>query len=358
MRALFVSWPCSLDPSNPAAIGLRTLSHWLADAGHEVTALSGGTLGGPIDFTEELRRVGVTGAGRFRPGSRSLVMYSDRKVKGNLICTVTDGASVEATDIRTFVSHGQRLIRDFRPHLLVYAGGERGVAEVVRLGRNGSCRILATAWEFGWENRETFMHAHQVVSISKFLARHYKDRIGLNSLGFPPPISGVEKAPLGKTVLVTQTRPEFGLPAVLAMLSNGERVRVEGWKHEWPDADGADFIAPSTDRGGAYEDVGAVLSISVDASGLAGAESVLRGIPIVADSNSPIEETSGGYGRFLSDPAQNGEAWAAAVRETMINPPDREEATKIALKLYAPEVQRQAYVSLFERVQAASLLTA
>lgn len=353
-----MSWPCSLDPSNPTAKGLRTLSHWLAEAGHEVTSLSGGVLGGPIDFSEELRSVGVTGAGRFRSGSRSLVMYSDRQVKGNLICTVAHNNSVEATDIRTFVSHGQRLIRDFRPQLVVYAGGERGVSEVVRLARNCSCRVLATAWEFGWENRDAFIHAHQVVCISKFLSNHYRNRIGLSSLGYPPPVSSVRESPLGKTVLVLQTPPEFGRPAVEALLRLGIPVRIEGWDRDWPDLSGAEFTPPTHDRTEKFKDVGAVLSISVDASGSVGAEAVMRGVPIVADQNGPIQETSGEFGSFVAEPSDNGEAWAMATLEMLNNPPSPEKAKTTSLKLYAAEVQRQAYVSLMERVQSTALLTA
>ena len=128
------------------------------------------------------------------------------------------------------------------------------------------------------------------------------------------------------------------------MLAKGEKVRIEGWKQEWPDTENAEFRPPTHDRSTLYQDVGAVFSISVDASGYAGAEAVMRGIPIITDTNSPIEETSGGFGRFVGAPAHNGQAWADAVRESLINPPDREDASKIALKLYAPEVQRQAYI--------------
>lgn len=359
MRVLFLSWPAVFDASNAAARSLRTLAHWMADAGHEVTMLSGGTFRAPNDLGEELRPFGIVGAGRYRSGSRSLVTFNDGSVKTLFVCTMATEDKVEATDIRTYVSHGQRLVRDLRPQLVVYMGGERGVREVARLARNSSSRILGTAWEFGWESREAFESAHQVVCGSQFLSNHYRARIGLQSLGYPPPVpfNAVVPSADRPVVLVTQTRPEFGAAAVTALRDRGFRgaIRVEGRERAWAaflDPADIEFVQPPRDRARLWQDVAVALTVSVEAAGTPGAEAVLNRVPVVADQAGPNEETSGGFGRFLAAPPEQGEEWAQAVMALLESPPDAAEADAIAHKLYAPEIQRNAYVRLMERVQA------
>ncbi len=332
----------------------------MAEAGHDVTMLSGGIFRHPVDLGDHLRPFGVVGSGRYRSGSRSLVMFNDRGVKVNFVCTMAHEDLVEATDVRTFVSHGQRLVRDFRPQLTVHMGAQRGVTEVVRLARNSSSRVLATAWEFGWETRQAFELAHQVVCSTKFLANHYQQRIGLKSVGFPPPTSSDSIAETGvrSTLLVTETIPVMGAPTLVALRDQGftAPIRIEGRPADWnttevPKLPDIEIEVATTRRSDLWQGVKTALSISVEAGGAAGAEAVLNHVPLVADATGPNEESSGGFGRFLHTASENGAAWAEAVTDVWNHPIDEAEAETLALKLYAPEIQRSAYVRLLERTQ-------
>ncbi len=335
------------------------LARWLAEEGHEVTVLSGGILTPHALLSDELKSFGVMGAGRYQSGSRTLVTFRDGGAKVNLVCTRASNEKIEATDIRTFVSHGQRLVRDLRPQLTVYMGGERGIMEVARLARNSSSRVLGTAWEFGWENRSAFEHAHRVLCGSKFLSQHYQRSIGLQSVAFPPPVEAPSEVPSSEEakVLVLDTRPEHGMAAVAALRDQGfaGSLVIEGHESDWDLTEsqsplGTEFRRPSRNRHAVWQGTRVALSISVEGSGRAGAEALVHGVSIVADKNGPVEETSAGFGRFMDLAPEEGDAWAEAVLDSLRQPIDRDQARQEAMRLYAPAVQRDAYLRLMHAV--------
>lgn len=286
-----------------------------------------------------------------------MVTFKDGTVKAQMVCTAATPDTIEATDIRTFVSHGQRLIRDHRPQLTLYHGGERATLEVARLARNSSSKVVATAWEFGWESRTAFELAHLVVAGSKYLANHYGQRIGLKALGYPPPVDFPPPAapPSGTTALITETLPEHAAPVLLALKERGFSggIRLEGSNNLWErflpaGVEQYQFVAPSEGRRALWNGVRVGVAISVEGSGRAGAEALCHGVPLIADKNSPNEETSSGYGRFLEASPENGVAWADAVASVLLDKPDFEKSQRDAARLYAPEIQRSGYLRLLE----------
>jgi glycosyltransferase involved in cell wall biosynthesis len=80
------------------------------------------------------------------------------------------------------------VLREFRPNLVLTYGAHPVLIGALHAARLRGAATVRTVRAYGYEKRAWFDHADRVLTNSKHVARHYRERIGLNSTALPSPI--------------------------------------------------------------------------------------------------------------------------------------------------------------------------
>jgi len=228
VRVLFLSQHAWTNPADESARSFRRFGKWLAQAGHEVTVLCGGTFPHQVDanLEFELRLLSVIGAGRFQVGSRSLVMFKDGEIRGNLVCTSWTAAD-DVTDRRTLANHGQRIIRDLRPQLVVVSGHSPSLQEIVRVVHGSKIPILLMLWNENLPPMTYLKMATRVLAAGPKLGDRIAKSGGQKLLAFPPPVVGGFLPSEGKEIVLVRPSEQM-VDIAERFLAKGHQVRVAG----------------------------------------------------------------------------------------------------------------------------------
>lgn len=228
MRVLFLCQNAWTNPADETARSFRQFGKWLAEAGHDVSCLCGGTFPHLIEanLEFELRLLSVIGAGRYQVGSRSLVMFKDGAIRGSLVCTSWTAAN-DVTDRRTLVNHGQRIIRDLRPQLVVVSGHSPALQEIIRMVHGARIPVLTMLWTDHLPPADYLKMASRVIAAGPKLGEQISKGGGPKLLAFPPPVVGGFALSEGTDVVLL--RPTEAMVDIAEQLLGGNiAVKVAG----------------------------------------------------------------------------------------------------------------------------------
>lgn len=121
-------------------------------------------------------------------GLRPTVSFHHRGVDVTAIETVhANAATPDPVGHASFRAAVARALRD-KPDLMIAYGGDPIVHQALRQARAQGTRTVFSLRAWGYEDRRWFTHADRVLTPSLYLARGYRDRIGLYADGIPSPL--------------------------------------------------------------------------------------------------------------------------------------------------------------------------
>lgn len=199
MRIVLAIDTVHTDPRSGAAHSMRTLMEWLRDAGHECRVLCSGRFDGiDQDVEQHLARLGVPVTrlppGRATGGShRPAVRFELHGVPVTMVLTRNrDPLKPDRAELAQYLRAFDALAERFRPDLVLTYGGGAIVQETLKRAHARGALTVYSLRNYGYEHRWMFDHADHVLTCSPYLARHYKDRIGLRATGIPSPVTWSE----------------------------------------------------------------------------------------------------------------------------------------------------------------------
>jgi len=350
------------DPSSGAARSARTAAEFARQSGFDVrsiatTATERGQKTGAAPY---LKSMGLDPRSSRVPGSIFRTLdYTHNGIHYSVLDTGTLQAhNWQKTHGRQFDKMFDYELQTFEPHIVLTYGGLPGDVARIRRARMKHCRIAFCLYNLGYFSSGHLLgELDAVITPSEFLAKKYRDAIGLNSTPLPDPIDPEDViAPERDPIFVTMVNPsiEKGLfffarlaeelgkrepkIAVLAIESRGTAGMVVGAGA----AGGFDLrrhasimIAGSVPKPrDIYTNTRVLLAPSVieEASGRVVSEALVNGVvPIVSDRGG-LAEMCRGAGFVLPLPAdltlatrkpptaEAVEPWVEVIRKLAFDP--------------------------------------
>ncbi len=337
MRILLANTNCITDPTAGAMRSLRTIIHWLAEAGHKCHVLTTSFFGSPVPFTieEHLGDLGVSPASGPIGGQTlrapPVVHYDTQGVPITLLLTEpgTDTYADRAYTNR-YRELFDALLDDFDPDLLIAAEGQPAIRLALAAARKRGVTTVFNLRTDGYYDPSHFESVDHVLTCSRFLTELYRQKIGLTSTAIEPPIPWSEVlAPkeLRRFVTFVHPAPHKGLfPfARLADMLGSKRPDIPilviqsgcsaGALNTFPDIDFSQYphivAAPAVDYPADYFALTRLLlvpSVWVEGFGRVAAEAMINGVPPLVSDRGALSEVvggdyaAGGAGRVLPLP--------------------------------------------------------
>jgi len=401
VRILLAVHNAYTDSESGAAHSIRILMKWLAEAGHECQVLATARFDArPPDIDEHLAGLGVEL--RRRPPSPAFVR-SVRKPANLVVGRPTVHFTLAAVPVTMLLTrHNEarhpdqfesaqflylldRMLKQFRPDLLVTYGSHPVLHESLRRARARGVTTVFTLRNHGYEDRRFFEHVDHVFTTSPYLSDLYRQKMGLISTGIPSPIDWSEVlAPVDSRTFVTYVNPSVhkgaGVFARLADMLGTARPDIPilvvqsassaGGLNAIPGIDFAKYphimAAPPLPRPADFLALTKLLlvpSLFPDPFGRVAAEAMINGIPPLVSNRGGLPQTVAGAGRVLPVPDRLSEKslevpdaneigmWFDAVCELWDDSEKyaaaSRQARETAERLYSEPVQRQRYLDYF-----------
>lgn len=382
------------DASSGAARTAQTACEMAFEAGFEVhavatTATERGIKSDPLEY---LRGQGIDVA--VKPASSSS-FREFRFTQRGIHCTLLDTGRFpvigwEATHGRRFDHLFDEELASFAPDILFTYGGMDGDLRRHRRAHLAGCRVAFCVFNMAYMMPSFFDHIDAVLTPSEFMARRYREAIGIESTPLPTPVDFDDVvAPERDPIFVTMVNPsvEKGLfffarlaeeigtrhpnIALLAIESRGTAGMVahagllggfDLTRHENV------MIAPPVPKPRDIFTATRVLlvpSVWEEPSGRVVAEALVNGVPVLMSDRGGLAESAGGAGFVLPLPAdltvqsqrpvaaEAVEPWLdvivkLAFDETFYN--DAVARTREAARMYERKTLAARYVDFFRGV--------
>ena len=299
----------------------------------------------------------------------------------------TPRLTVDQIESAHWSAHLETLLDEWPPDLLYTYGASPLNQEALRRARQRGIRTLVSLHNRGFEHPAWFEDAEDVVTTSPFLTRHYRERIGLESVPIESPIEWADvQAPEGHRAFVTfvnplatkgaavfariadilsQERPDIPLLVVpsVAGPSGVQAFRIDLTRY--PDI----MVTPPVTRPKDFFELTRILlvpSVIAEAFGRVAAEAMINGIPALVSNRGGLPETveEGGFVIPVPDDVteQTREAPAAEVVrpwvDTICRLWDDEDAyarariaaRAVADRKYSEASQKARYADLLDRI--------
>jgi glycosyltransferase involved in cell wall biosynthesis len=371
-----------------AARSVRTIMQWLAGDGHVCRALSAawfeatpGAAMGP-----HLAQLGITPHRRAVTGGREVLDYTLAGVAVTALGTRERAPNgPDRAEARQYFMLFQDILREFRPDLVLTYGNHPVLIGALHDARAAGATTVRTVRAYGYEHRAWFDDADRVLTNSEYVARHYRERIGLRSAALPSPILWSEVlGPENTRRFLTLVNPSLhkgaALFARLADMLGRARADIpilivqSGVAAARLDAaDGPDLTRypqivvspPLPDTRDLYGLTRLLLVPSVfhEPFGRVAAEAMINGIPTLVSDRGALPETVGDGGIVLPVPewmapgsrripeAKEVEPWFEAVTRLWDDPAEYQRvataARATAHRLYDETDLRRRHAAFF-----------
>lgn len=393
-RILLVLPQLPQDPSSGAARTAQTAVEMALESGFEVRALATtaterATHSDPVAY---LRSLGIEP--EIRPasskGAREL-RFRQRGIPYTLLDTGRFGLMQwEKTHGRQFDRLFDEALETYDPDIIFTYGGLPGDIRRLRRARQKDIRVAFCVFNMGYLHREFFLEVDAVTTPGEFMAKRYKESVGVDSTPLPTPIHfedvlaeehdpifvtmvnpSVEKGvfffarlaeELGRTqpkiaVLAIESRGTAGM-VVQAGLEGGFDLR----RHE------SIMISPSVPT---PKDIFAntrillVPSVWEEASGRVAAEALVNSVPPLVSNRGGLEESCNGAGFVLPLPedltvetrkpvtAEAVQPWVEAIVKLCFDEDEYQRQAakaKAAAAMYSRENLTPRYAAFFHEV--------
>ena len=341
LRVLFAAHNAYTDSNSGAARSVRTLLEWLADAGYRCRVLCTARFDAnpPERLADHLQALGLTP--RLSDPPPALLRHLARTHAGQPPCPVLHYRVHGLPVTQVVTRHHQlsapsrieyeqlvfafdRIVAEFRPDLVVSVGAHPIVGEFMRRAKAYGARTLFTVRNHGYEHPEYFRHADNCLLTSPYLARQYREKIGLAGTGIASPIHWQEVlAPTETRACVTlvnpsprkglllfarlaqmlgRTRPDIPLLVVQSAASAVALGQFAGLGLErYPQI----LCAPGTRTPAEFLALTRILlvpSLFDEPFGRVAAEAMINGIPPLVSTRGALPETVGAGGIILPVP--------------------------------------------------------
>jgi glycosyltransferase involved in cell wall biosynthesis len=248
MRVLLAIHNAYTDRTSGAAHSMRTLMEWLGDAGHDcrVLATARFDLDEPRNINAHLNGLGVA-LKRHPPPKRFTKFLRGKGRRGRGLGYVEfelNGISVTMLPTRhnnrqqpnrreaeQYIFHFEEIREAAPPDLVICYGDHPVIGEVLRRSWTSGIKTLFRLANYGYERRDYFEHVDHVLVPSPFLARYYRDTVGIECTGIPSPLNYRDiVAPTEDRAFVTFVNPSpqkgVGLFARLADMLGSMRPDI------------------------------------------------------------------------------------------------------------------------------------
>ena len=203
------------DPASGAARSARTAAEIACKCGFDVrcVATTATERAQKTATAEYLRSMEIEPrTGRVPGGSFRTFEYSDRGIHYTVIDTGNlRPGGWQDTHGRQFDKLFDRELETFTPDILLTYGGRAGDAGRIRRARLKHCRVVFCVYNLAYFNSgRLFDEVDAVITPSEFLAKKYRDAIGLDSTPLPDPIDEKDViAPERDPIFVTMVNPSL-----------------------------------------------------------------------------------------------------------------------------------------------------
>lgn len=223
VRFLLVNNHCISDPTAGVTHSLRTITRWLAEAGHACRILTTARFESPVTFTieEHLSRLGLPlsripaksekakRAGQRRAAGRPIVHYTVDGVPVTLLLTRhNDESWPNRAEAEQYQELFEQLLDEFVPDQLIACNGHPMIQLGLAMARKRGVTTVFTVRGFGYYERRYFEHVDHVFTCSHYLTDLYREKVGLISTPIEPPIEWSKViAPTESRAFVTFVHP-------------------------------------------------------------------------------------------------------------------------------------------------------
>ena len=205
MRILLALHNAFTDCVSGAARSTRTHVAWLAEAGHEVRVLCSARFDAapPESVLAHLASLGLATRAALTPRAvaahlrrnwprrrpAAALVFRWREIPVTLLLTRHHDPTVpDRLEYEQLVLHCDAALDGFQPDLVISYGGHPVVREYLRRAQARGCVTLFKVHNYGFDDPRWFEPATGVLMPSEFLARRYRDRIGIAATGIPTPV--------------------------------------------------------------------------------------------------------------------------------------------------------------------------
>jgi glycosyltransferase involved in cell wall biosynthesis len=364
------------------------MMEWLAADGHACQVLSTArfeqTAGAELPY--HLSQLGILSRRRRAQSGCMLDEFSLGGVGVTAIDTRHNIATAaDPEESRQFVAVFQELLRRSRPDLVWSYSGHPVLPRVMRIARMRGIQTMRSVRNHGYEDRAWFANTDRVLATSDYLARYYRKRTGLRSVGIASPIDWSEVlGPEDTRGFVTfvnpslhkgaalfarladmlgQARPDIPILIVQSAVGAGQLAATPGLDlARYPQIV---VSPPIQDARELYALTKIVLVPSTfpEPFGRVAAEAMVNGIPALVSDRGGLPETVGGggivlplpawmepAGRRVPEPAEVG-PWFDAVTRLWDDEAEYQRvataARAAAHRLYDEATLRQRYAAYF-----------
>ncbi len=408
MRILLAVHNAYTDHTSGAALTMRILMRWMAQDGHDTRVLATARFDArpPGSVQQHLgahgispRRVPPSRAflasvkhrpANLGPGRPTLEFTLDNVPVTMLLTSAPRNTPADHFEGDQFLFLLDQVLEEFRPDLLVTYGSHPVVQEAMRRARERGAVTVFRLANFGYEDPSFFTHVDHVIACSRFLAGHYRQRLGLRSTPLESAIDWDDvEAPddLRRFVTFVNPSPHKGsmLFARLADMLGSERPDIPmlvvqsataaGGLNAIPGLDFRKYpqimAAPATPRPADFFALTRILlvpSTFAEPFGRVAAEALVNGVPPLVSDRGALPETVGGGGLVLPLPAwltpetlelpspEEVRPWFDAVCGLWDSPERYAAASEAARatgeQLYHERVMRKRYREYFESLGA------
>lgn len=328
MRILLAVFSVYSEFTSGAARSVRTMMEWLAGEGHACRVLSAARFEATpgAELEHHLTQLGIARLRRAVTGGCGLLDYTLGGVPVTVVETRHhDPNAPDREEARQYFLLFQEMLQQFRPDLVLTYGSHPALIGALHAAHLWGATTVRTVRAYGYEQRPWFDHTDRVLTNSPYVARYYRERIGLNSTALPSPIVwgdvlGPDNARRYLTFvnpslhkgaalfarladMLGQARPDI---PVLIVQSGAAPVRLNS-------LGGLDLTrypqiivsAPLHDARALYgmSRLLVIPSVFNEPFGRVAAEAMINGIPPLVSDRGALPETVGGGGIVLPVPA-------------------------------------------------------
>jgi glycosyltransferase involved in cell wall biosynthesis len=331
VRFLFINNHCITDPTAGVTRSLWTILRWLAEAEHEVRALTTARFESPVTFSLDAHleslKVRVHWdhqrksqqrklAAAAKAGKRRVAHFHLKGVAVTLLATrANDEATPDPFEQVQYLRLFSKLCDDFQPDQVIAANGHPMIWASLAAARGQGVTNVFAVRGFGYDRAEMFRDVHHVFTCSKFLSQRFLEETGLPSTPLDPPLVWSEiiaPANLRKFLTFVNPSPHKGAMffAGLAKLLGEKRPDIpilvvqSGRSAELlNNISGVDFTkfpqmmaSPPVDRPSEFFALTRVLlvpSVWEEPFGRVAAEAMINGIPALVSDRGGLPDVVG-----------------------------------------------------------------
>lgn len=191
VRVLLAGHNVYTEFTSGAARSVRTIMEWLAGDGHVCRVLSAAWFEATpgAELGPHLTQLGIAPRRRAVTAGCGVLDYALAGVWVTVLETRDHTPNApDRAEARQYFMLLQEILREFRPDLVLTYGNHPVLIGALHAARACGAATVRTVRAYGYEHRAWFDDTDRVLTNSRYVARHYQERIGLNSTALPSPI--------------------------------------------------------------------------------------------------------------------------------------------------------------------------